>query len=129
MMKQLIASIIILPFFIVPLFCCCIKQASAATVGKEHCHNAQDSHSTNHEQSNSENAHSCECPQLLSTAGDQPVTIQADFAYQQQFSIAPTLVELFSVISLKGSLRLAYLDPPSGQSAVPFYTLYHSLRI
>lgn len=129
MINKVITSIIILPLLIVPLFCCCIKEASAATVGEEHCHDVKDSHSTNHEQSNSENAHSCDCSQLLSTTGDHSATIQADFVSQQQFSIAPSLVEPFSIVSLKGSLCLAYLGPPGRQSAVPFYTLYHSLRI
>lgn len=130
MIKKLIVSIIFLPLLFVPLFCCCVKGASAATVGEEHCQDDQDSHSANQDQSDSKHAHSCDCSQVLSTVGDQLIISHPDFSSQQNFSFQTTSIEPFSVISLKSSMRLAYLGPPIGNIfAVPLYTLYHSLRI
>lgn len=129
MIKKIITSIIVLPLLIVPLFCCCIKQASAATIGEEHCHDTQDSHSAKHDQSESKQSHSCDCSQLLSAAGENSIALHSDNSSQQQIPFQAAFVELFSVVPLKGALYLAYLGPPGGSSAVPFYTLYHSLRI
>lgn len=61
MIKKFLTSVIILPLMIVPLFCCCVKQASAATVIEKSCHDDHDSHAANHDQSHSKDGHLCDC--------------------------------------------------------------------
>lgn len=129
MIKKFLTSVIILPLMIVPLFCCCVKQASAATVIEKSCHDDHDSHAANHDQSHSKDGHLCDCAQLLSTTGDQSVVFNSNFLSKFQISFDSISAEPFSVVSLKGSMRMAYLGPPGNSSAVPLYTLYHSLRI
>ncbi len=131
MIKKIVSSIIILPLLIVPLFCCCFNQASAATVGEEHCQDSKDSHAVDHDKSKSTHSHSCDCSQILSTTGDNlNAAIHSDISFQHKLSFETTSIESFSFSSLKGSMRLAYSGPPIGaSSAVPLYTLYHSLRI
>ncbi len=129
MFKKFIASILILPFLIVPLFCCCITQAQAAAPGVEHCNDDQDEHGATHEHGDHHSSHSCDC-HSYSTAAENAPTVHAALLSFPNFFPTIDVVTLKSATSSKGSLGFAYLGPPIGEaSTVPLYTLYHSLRI
>lgn len=129
MFKKFIASILILPFLIVPLFCCCITQVQAAATGVEHCNDDQDEHGATHDHGDHRSSHSCDC-HSISTAAESTPTVHAVLLSFPNFFSAIDVVTLKSAIYLKGFMRFAYLGPPIGiASAVPLYTLYHSLRI
>ena len=128
MFKRFIASILILPFLIVPLFCCCITQAQAGATGVEHCNDDQDKHGTTHEHGDQHSSHSCDCQSYSTAAENAPTVHVALLSFPNSFP-AIDVVSLKSVAYSKGFMRLAYLGPPIGISAVPLYTLYHSLRI
>jgi hypothetical protein len=129
MIKKLVVSLIVLPLLIVPLFCCCIKQASAATVGEDHCQNSQDEHGATSGHADHNSSHSCDC-HSFSTAAENPQTVSIAFLSVQKLFPSVDFTEFRQTIFTKGSMRLAYLGPPIGVlSEVPLYTLYHSLRI
>ncbi len=129
MLKKCIASILILPFLVVPLFCCCVKTAEAGTTGVEHCNESQDEQETTHDHADHNSSHSCDC-HSYSTAAENAPTVHVALLSFSNFFPAIDVVSLKSVVYPKGSMRLAYLGPPIGNaSAVPLYTLYHSLRI
>ncbi len=128
MFKKIIISIIFLPFLIVPLFCCCIRQAGAATVGEEHCQDEQGSHAAKHDQSK-HHSHSCDCAHSFNISLENVTTIQAGLTSGQNFFVPETTVQPFSFASLKGFMHLAYLGPPGRASEVPLYIQQHSLRI
>ena len=131
MFKNLIVSFLILPFLVVPLFCCCINSAQAATATVAHCEDSDHGSTTDHHKnSDTDHSHaSCDC-HSLSTAAENGSSIQIAIPHFSGdfFTTSDTLELGFTLVS-KGSLRTAYLGPPGGSSAVPLYTLYHSLRI
>ena len=129
MLRKAISYLIILPLLFIPLFCCCHQEAIAATVGVEHCHDDEASSATHHD-SKSDHDHSCDCNHELSTTLENFVSSHAVVTFTPNFFPETTFVKSFSVILLIGSMRLAYLGPPLGSAtAVPLYTLHHSLRI
>ena len=129
MFKKFIASILVLPFLIVPLFCCCITQAQAAATGVEHCNVDQDEHGATNDHADHNSSHSCDC-HSFSTAAENSTVVHAALLSFPNFFPTIDVVAIKSASYLKSSMNLAYLGPPIGAaSAVPFYTLYHSLRI
>ena len=130
MLKKLIASILIIPFLIVPLICCC-SQAQAASLGVGHCDTDSDhSTSAHHEDSKTaDHSHApCDC-HSLGTAAEKVATDKIIFLSFQSFFPNVDLVALNRIVFSKGSRSLAYLGPPGKAFTVPLYTLYHSLRI
>ena len=129
MLRKVVFSIIVLPLLIVPLFCCCNQEAMAATVGIEHCHDDEDSHSADHSDSKSDHDHACNCGHALSAALENLTTSHVTLSFVPNAFPEVTSVRPVSVVLLKGSIHVAYLGPPSRAFDVPLYTLYHSLRI
>ena len=131
MLKKLIASILIIPFLIVPLICCC-SQAQAASLGVGHCDTDSDhSTSAHHEDSKAaDHSHApCDC-HSFSAVGESLTIFQVGFSLSKNFFPDTAFIEPISVTLLKGSMNLAYLGPPLGKaSTVPLYIQYHSLRI
>ena len=130
MLKRVLASILIFPFLLVPLVCCCTP-VHAASTQTEHCDDSDHTASAGHqEHSKSNHSHAdCDC-HSLSTATEKVSSVQINFLAFPKVFPATDIVTLKSFIYPKSSLRLAYLGPPIGLSAVvPLYTLYHSLRI
>lgn len=129
MLKKCIASILILPFLIVPLFCCCVKQAQAAVTGVEHCQDSDDDHSATHDHADHNSSHTCDC-HSFSTAAENVPTIHVALSSFPHFFPAIDVVAFKSAVYSKDFRSLAYLGPPLGAaSAVPFYIQHHSLRI
>lgn len=129
MFKKFIVPVLILPFLIVPLFCCCTTQVQADATGVEHCNDDQDEHGTTHEHGDHHSSNSCDCHSYSIAAENAPIVHVALLSFPNSF---PTIdiISLKSVAYPKGSMRFAYLGPPIGKaSTVPLYTLYHSLRI
>ena len=129
MFMKFIASILILRFLIVPLVCCCMKQAQAAISGVECCDDSKDEHGATHEHADHHSSsNSCDC-HSFSTAAENASTVHVAVLSFFNSYLAIDVLALKSVTFLKGSMRMAYLGPPGGPSTVPLYTLYHSLRI
>ena len=129
MFRKIVTSIIVFPFLIVPLLCCCTQPAMASSVGVEHCQDSQDEHSAKHDQSEHHSG-SCDCAHTLNASIEKITAFQVVLPSSQSFSADTNLVKPFVVSSLKASIHLAYLGPPLGSAtAVPLYTLHHSLRI
>lgn len=128
MLKKIVASIIVFPLLIVPLFCSCIKQAHADTE-VEYSHDPTEDHSATADHTDHSSSHSCDC-HSFSTAAENVLTAQIALLSFSNVFPATDVVSLKLATYLKGSMRFAYLGPPIGVlSAVPLYTLYHSLRI
>ena len=128
MFRKIIASILILPFLIVPLFCCCVQQAEAAATGVEHCQDSDD-HSATHDHADHNSSHTCDC-HSFSTPAENITTINIAFLSFPNFFPAIDVLALKSADYFKTSMRLAYLGPPIGvSSTVPLYIRHHSLRI
>lgn len=128
MFKKFVASILILPFLIVPLFCVC-KTAQAAPLGVEHCQDGDDDSADHHEHSKADHAHaSCDCHSLSTVAENTPTAHISFLSFPNLFP-AVDVTALKSAIHFKGPVHIAYLGPLGVSSAVPLYTLYHSLRI
>ena len=128
MFRKIIASLIIFPLLIVPLFCCCIKQAHADTE-VEHCNDSDADHSATHDHADHNSSHSCDC-HSFSTAVETVAIIHIAFSSFPNVFPAIDVVPLKSLTYLKGSVGLASLGPPIGvSSAVPLYIKFHSLRI
>ena len=127
MIKKIFTSIFILSFLVLPLFCCCAQQASAATVGINCCDDKQDAYSEKQDQSE-HHSHSCDCSHSLSVSFEKTSAFQIDLPSGQNLFAAST-VQSFSVTALKNSMHLAYLGPPGRAFEVPLYIQQHSLRI
>ncbi len=130
MIRRIVSFIVILPLLIVPLFCCCIQKAEAATVGMGHCHDDDgDAHSAKHDESKADHDHACNCGHTSSSVLENISTSQISFLFAHSSFPAITFIKPISIVLLKGSSYPTYLGPPGSSSAVPLYTLYHSLRI
>ena len=129
MLQKVISYLIILPLFIVPLFCCCHQEAMAATVGVEHCPDDEDASSATHHDPKSDHDHACNCGHELSATVENFTASHAVLSFVPNFPPETTFVRPVSVILLKGSTHLAYLGPPGRVSEVPLYIQQHSLRI
>jgi hypothetical protein len=128
MFKKIIASIIVLPILVVPLFCSCESQAHADTeVG--HVEDSQGNHPATHDHSDRNSPDSCNC-HSFSIPAENTATIHIAFLSFPNFFPAIDAVSFKSITYPKGSMRFSYLGPPIGAlSALPLYIQFHSLRI
>ena len=131
MIRKIVVSIVIFPLLILPLFCCCIKQAQAAVPQVAPCHNSQATDVvTKNDHSKAKHSHSCDCPQSLGSVADNVSTANVAFLSFQKFFPSLDFQETRITNLSRTSIHLAYLGPPIGVSAVvPLYIKYHSLRI
>jgi hypothetical protein len=128
MFKKIVASIILLPILIVPLFCSCESKAHADTeVG--HVDDFQGDHPATHNHSDHNSSDTCNC-HSFSTAAENAATIHIAFLSLPNFFPAINAVSFKSIFYSKSLVRYAYLGPPIGAlSVVPLYIQFHSLRI
>ena len=129
MFRKVVSCLVIFPLFIVPLFCSCVQRAEAGTVGVEHCHDDEGSHSAKHDDSKADHDHACNCDHALNAALENLTASQVSFSFAHNFFSKTIFLEPISVILLKGSTYLTYLGPPGKASEVPLYIQQHSLRI
>lgn len=91
--RKLISLALVVPIFLLAIFCCCIEKAAFAQPQKEFCHSHEDAdrfdHSDPHSsKDNTSDSDCCSCPRLLGESGNA-VSLQAaltsvDFHHFQQ---------------------------------------------
>ena len=125
MLRKILSFLIIFPLVIVPLFCSCVQNVEAATVGVDH--DDEGTASTKHDGSKPGHAHSCDCGHAQNAVLENITTSKISFSFVHNSFPGTTFIKPISV--LRTPIHIAYLGPPGRAFEIPLYTQQHSLRI
>ena len=133
--RKTISALLLIPFFSVITFCCCLEKdadASVENVSIEHHQELEKSNNHSEHQHGSQSDDECSCPKHLSFLSQQPFDIAPDLSSFQFLAKNFLAVPSFEVVLLS-SLSLHALGPPGqdhrDQVSIPIYLKISNFRI
>ena len=133
--KKIISTFLLIPFFSVITFCCCLEKDADASVehaSMEHYQHLEKSHHSGHQHHHSKDQDECTCPKHLSFLSQQPFDITPDLSSSQLLAKNVSAVPAFEVVLL--SFSSLHSQGPPGQDhhdqvSIPIFLKNSNLRI
>ena len=133
--KKIISAFLLIPFFSVITFCCCLEKdadASVENVSVEHDQHLEKSNHSEHQHQHSDDQDECSCPKHFSFLSQQPFDITPDLSSFQSLAKNSLAVPSFEVVLLSSS-SLHSQGPPGqdhrDQVSIPIFLKNSNLRI
>ena len=134
--KKIISTVLLVPFFSIITFCCCIERDADASVENgsiEHHQKLEKfDHHSEHQHQHSDEQDECSCPKHFSFLSQRPFDIAQDLSSFQLLAKSFLGVPQFEVVLLSSSL-LRSQGPPGldhrDQVTIPIFLKNSNLRI
>ena len=134
--RKITSAILLIPFFSVITFCCCLEKNADASVEhasmKHHQHLEKSNHSQHQHHHHSNDQDECSCPKHFSFLSEQLFDITPDLSSSQLLAKNVSAAPSFEVILL--SFSSLYSQGPPGldhrdQVTIPIFLKNSNLRI
>ena len=133
--KKIISALLLIPFFSVITFCCCLEKEANASVehaSMKHHQHLEKSHHCKHQDHHSNDQDECSCPKHFSFLSEQPFDITPDLSSSQLLAKNVSTAPSFEVVLL--SFSSLHSQGPPGQDhrdqiSIPIFLKNSNLRI
>ena len=141
--KKIISALLLIPFFSVITFCCCLERHADASVEHasmehmkhmQHMQHLEKSHHSEHQHQHqhSEDQDECSCPKHLSFLSQQPFDVNPDISSFQLLAKNVLVLPSFQIVLLSSS-SLHSQGPPGldhrDQVSIPIFLKNSNFRI